>query len=309
MPPPLYIGIDAGGSKTDVLALAGKASATRIGPGVNLQRDGVEQSADVLASLITDVAGSLEHDGTGSICAGVAGAGRATEQADLMARLRDRLGSSLAACSLAVEHDALIALDAAFEHESGMIVIVGTGSAVLARTEEGTLLRAGGWGPRIGDEGSGTAIGAAALGAVAADFDGGEPTALRQRLAEQFGITTPDDLIHKVYAEGWKVQEMAPLVVATAEAGDWACTRVLKMQANALAQRAGWLVTRAAEQPIAPRIALLGGLAEEAYYRECVTEALVRHLPRWSVVRPSRRPVQGALARAQRFALAAASGD
>lgn len=308
MSTPFYIGIDAGGSKTEVLARAGESSANCVGPGTNLQRDGVERSADVLATLIAETLGSLKHDGIGSICAGVAGAGRTAEQADLAAHLRDRLGAPLAACSLAIEHDALIALDAAFALESGMIVIVGTGSAVLARTEAGTLLRAGGWGPRIGDEGSGTALGAAALGAVAADFDGGEPTVLRRHLAEQHGLETPDDLIRKVYAEGWKLQELAPLVVATAEAGDWACTRVLKTQANALAQRAGWLVTRAAE-PITPRIALLGGLTEQVYYRTCLSEALLRYLPRWDVVRPSHRPVEGALARAQRNALASDSGD
>lgn len=306
MSAPFYIGIDAGGSKTELLAQAGESAANRIGPGVNLQREGAEQSAETLATLITETLATLEHDGTGSICAGIAGAGRPAEQDDLAARLRDRIGASLPSISLTIEHDALIALDAAFELESGMIVVIGTGSAVLARTEEDTMLRAGGWGPRIGDEGSGTAIGTAALGAVAADFDGGESTVLRHHLTEQYGLETPDDIIRKVYAEGWKVQELAPLVVAAAEAGDWACTRVLKVQANALAQRAGWLVARAPE-PITPRIALLGGLSGEAYYRACVSEALLRYLPRWRIVRPSRRPVQGALARAQRNALASKS--
>jgi N-acetylglucosamine kinase-like BadF-type ATPase len=303
MPAPLFIGLDVGGTKTALVARTGDTTHERAGEGTNLQRDGLQRSADVLAALVTDVLAAVEHDG-GSICLGVAGAGRPADRAALAEAIRERASLSPSTYLLAVEHDAHIALEAAFEGESGLIVIAGTGSVVLARTEEGTMERAGGWGPRIGDEGSGMAVGSAGLGAVATAFDGGEPTVLRDRLAETYGITTPDDLIHAVYAEGWTMQDVAPLVVAAAEAGDWACTRILKNQANALAQRAGWLVTRTAE-PITPRVALLGGLIEEAYYRTCLTEALQRHLPRWEVGRPSRRPVEGALALAEQHAAAA----
>lgn len=308
MPSPFVIGLDAGGSKTAALARAGGVTAEQTGEGANLQRDGLQRSADVLAHLVTDVLQALEHNGTGSICVGIAGGGRPADRTALAAAIRERLGAPLATCSLHVEHDAHIALAAAFEGASGMIVIAGTGSVVLARTEEGTLERAGGWGPRIGDEGSGTAVGAAGLAAVGDAFDGGPPTTLRTRLAEVYGIEEPDDLIRAVYADAWTMQDVAPLVVAEAQGGDWACTRILKTQANALAQRAGWLVTRA-DEPIAPRVALLGGLTEEAYYRESLTEALQRHLPRWEVVRPSRRPVEGAFALAAQHAAAVETGQ
>jgi N-acetylglucosamine kinase-like BadF-type ATPase len=304
MPSPLFIGLDVGGSKTALLARAGQETLERTGAGVNVQRDGVEGSAAELATLIADVLAALDHDGTGSICLGAAGAGRREDQEALATQLRQRIGSALGACTLTVEHDAYVALEAAFAGESGMIVIAGTGSVVLARTEAGTLERAGGWGPRIGDDGSGVAIGSAGLGAVAAAFDGGEPTVLRDRLAEAYAITTPEDLIHAVYRTDWTVQDVAPLVVAAAEAGDWASTRILKTQANALAQRAGWLLTRTTE-PIAPRLALMGGLVGGAYYRESLADALQRHLSGWEVVRPSRRPVEGALALAEKMAAAA----
>ncbi len=295
--PPLYIGVDAGGTKTEVLAVAGGASAGRRGAGVNLQRDGAERSAEVLAALIAGTLRRLEHDGVGGLCAGVAGAGRADEQADLAARLRARL-PEIGEAPLTVEHDGRIALEAAFEGESGMVVVAGTGSVVLARTEAGDLVRAGGWGPRIGDEGSGMALGQAVLAAVAADFDGGEPTALRHLLAEQTGTEAPEDLIRLVYADGLAVQSLAPLAVAAAESHDWVGTRILKAEANALAQQAGWLAAQA-EGAIAPRVVLLGGMTQEVYYRECLAEALLRHLPRWRIVRAARRPVHGAVALAQ----------
>jgi N-acetylglucosamine kinase-like BadF-type ATPase len=300
MLPPIYIGIDAGGSKTDVLARAGDRSLHHTGDGVNLQRDGIHRSTAVLTHLISEALDGLEHDESGSICLGVAGAGRAEDRSGLTERLREQAGARLDSYVLTVEHDARIALESAFESESGMIVIVGTGSVTLAQTEAGTLERAGGWGARIGDDGSGTMIGTAGLRAAADAFDGGTPTTLSDRLAEQFGIDAPEALIRAVYANDWNAQTLAPLVVAEAEAGDWACTRILKTQANALAQRTAWLVTRA--DAITPRIALMGGLAGEPYYRTCLEEALQRHLPGWHVVYPSRRPVHGALALAEQRA-------
>lgn len=303
---PLYIGIDAGGTKTEWMACAGKAEAGGRGAGVNLQRDGAERSTEVLAGLITDALAALDYGEVGGVCLGVAGAGREEDQADLADRLRSRL-PEIAGVPLVVEHDGLIALEAAFGGESGLVALVGTGSLVLARTEDGTVLRAGGWGARIGDPASGTALGTAVLAAVAADFDGGEPTALRHLLAEQHGLASPEALIRAVYREGLAVQTLAPLAVAAGESHDWVGTRILKTQANALAQRAAWLVAQAeddhptgAGQALTPRLVLTGGMTQEPYYRECLAEAFLRHLPRWRIVRPERRPVHGAVSMAQR---------
>lgn len=294
----LFIGVDAGGSKTEALAVTGEATEHRLGDGVNLQRDGVERSAAVLAELIGEVLDAAGPADLGGICVGVAGAGREADQRALAERLREHLST---ASPLVVEHDGTIALEAAFAGASGMIAILGTGSLVLARTEDAATVRAGGWGARIGDDGSGVALGHAAFAAVADDFDGGEPTTLRHLLAEHHGIETPEDLIVASFAPEWRPQDLAPLVIGAAEAHDWVSTRILKTQANALAQRAAWLVTRA-PTPVAPRVALVGGLTEASYYRECVAEAFLRHLPRWRVVRPSQRPVYGALALARRVA-------
>lgn len=299
MPAPIYIGIDAGGSKTELQAEAGNSTFRQIGDGVNFQRDGAARSTDVFSLLIAEAFEALEHDGTGSICLGVAGTGRLEDRLSLAEHLRQRFGASLGSYVFTVEHDAHIALEAAFEGESGMLVIAGTGSIVLARTTANALERAGGWGPRVGDDGSGTAIGMAGLSAVAASFDGGEPTTLSTYLATELGITSPEGLIHTVYTDTWTVQALAPLVVAAAEEGDSVCERILTTQADALSQRARWLVARAHD--ITPRVALMGGIASEAHYGACLTEALRRHLPGWQVVHPSCRPVDGALSLARKL--------
>ena len=52
---------------------------------------------------------------------------------------------------------------AAFRGGPGVLLIAGSGSAALGRDRRGRLRRAGGWGPLIGDEGSGFWIGKEAL--------------------------------------------------------------------------------------------------------------------------------------------------
>lgn len=290
----LDIGLDAGGSKTELLAQEGSDGAAPIaleGPSANLQRQGVDATARVLADLVRRALRHYPSVQDVSVCAGVAGAGRADDQQALARRLEALLSN--ASYHVRVVHDAAIALEAAFEGGSGLIVIAGTGSVVLARTPDGSIERAGGWGYLIGDEGSGYALGACGLRAVAHAFDGGPGTALRPMLAERHGIDHRDTLIRYVYGEDWSIQEVAPLVLDAAAAGDAVATRIVRDQAAALAEQVRWLVERNAS--IEPRMALLGGLVRVDYYRSALQDALQERLPSWAIDVLESPPVVGAL--------------
>lgn len=289
----LYIGIDAGGSKTELLARkASREDLTLAGPAANLQRLGIEETGRVLADLVRSA--YEEHPDARHIrlCAGLAGAGNPEDRKALARHLRERLeGFSIP--YLHIVHDAEIALEAAFEGESGVIVIAGTGSVVFGRATDGTLERAGGWGYLIGDEGSGHALGAHGLRAVTADFDGGPSTRLRSMLAEAYGLSTRDEIIHAVYRKDWPLQQMAPLVIEAATAGDAPAQRVLQEQTRLLVRQVCWLCERLPS--IEPQIALLGGLMNEVSYRKAFEQRLSEYLPQWTVHAPKHRPVVGAL--------------
>ncbi|HMB90847.1 MAG TPA: BadF/BadG/BcrA/BcrD ATPase family protein [Rhodothermales bacterium] len=290
---PLYIGLDAGGSKTTLVASPSPSDAFlhREGPCANLQRQGLETTASVLASLIMQAVQA--HPGTTevSVCAGVAGAGDEAEQHALAAAVENRL--AVHPRPLHIVHDATIALEGAFEGGSGIIVIAGTGSICFARTTNGQMLRAGGWGYLLGDEGSGHALGIAGLRAVAHAFDDGPSTRLSALLADHHGIDTPRALIHQVYREQWPVQQMAPLVVKAAEEDDAVASKLIREQTRLLAQQIAGLANRA--EAITPRIALLGGLNKEPFYRQTLVSALLASLPEWIVQEPVAPPVIGAL--------------
>lgn len=234
-----------------------------------------------------------------AVCAGVSGAGRAEEQEALTEALHDALSEVARSVHVEVVHDALIALDAAYDTDSGVIVIAGTGSVVLGRTTSGALVRAGGWGHLLGDPGSGYAIGRAGLQAVAEAFDGGEETLLQARLREQRGIEGRDDLIHAVYRDEITMQSVAPLVVEAAAGTDVVASGILDSQAADLTEQVRWLLER--DESIAPRITLLGGMLENEHYAGVLRRRLHDHFSDWSVEKLQTEPVTGALRRARRL--------
>jgi glucosamine kinase len=301
--PTLLLGLDVGGTKSALLGRCGAEEVRRTGPGSNLQRDGLETSALRLATLAREALEAFPGVAQVHLCAGVAGAGRGEDQEALTRALGGQLEDLGREVRIEVVPDVELALDAAFPYPgTGMVVIVGTGSILMARAEGGAVLRAGGWGPSIGDPGSGTALGRDALAAVADDFDGGEPTILRHRLADEHSVLEPGDLIRLAHAPGFRPATLAPLLIDTAAVPDWAATRIIQRQANAVAIRAAWLASRAGEAgEIAHRVALLGGLTAAAHYREVLAEALLRHLPEWRIVRPVTTPEEAAVARASRI--------
>ena len=293
--PTLYIGLDAGGTKTELLARPSDQGTpwAHTGPAANLQRLGLEKTAQVLAALIREAHTRHPDLSRAAVCAGVAGAGSADDQHALAARLRHHLADQ-APAHLQVTHDGTIALEAAFEGGSGLIVIAGTGSSLFARAYAGDMLRAGGWGYLLGDEGSGYALGLHGLRAVAHAFDGGPPTRLQALLADRHGLATPDALKRSVYRETWPIQQMAPLVIEAAAQGDVVSTNLVTAQTDALARQAAWL---AEKHPglVEKRLALLGGLVRSTYYRGALTKAMAAALPGWHIQSPMHPPVVGAL--------------
>lgn len=298
----LIIGLDAGGTKTELLALATRARDTfsLFGPAANLNRIGMRDTGQVLANLVQEAQRQYPGVPVASIFVGVSGAGRRSDQEQLQALICRLLGTSCPP-HVTVSHDALIALDGAFSGGSGVILITGTGSIAYARDEAGTFRRAGGWGSRLGDDGSGLSLGVHGLRAVAYAYDGGEATLLTDRLRERFAIDSLEGLLRSVYHENWTMQSFAPIVVEAAREGDLVAVQIIAEQTAALARVVSALVRRCGS--IGRRVALVGGLVNELHYRHQLQVALGAELDGWTTQLPDDRPVVGALRLAQQQAL------
>lgn len=210
----VFIGIDGGGTRSTLLAIDETgAPLVRLegGPAIVDPADPARR-AEPLGELVS---AALQRVGIAApaqgLCCALAGVGRPAERATL--------GAALAARGLAshvhVIADAEAALQDAFGDGAGILAISGTGSAVWARGQTGRMLRVGGWGLVLGDEGSGYAIGLAGLRAVLRSHDGREPeTALTAAVLHTLELTTPDDLVRwTAMASKREVAATAPLVL------------------------------------------------------------------------------------------------
>jgi N-acetylglucosamine kinase-like BadF-type ATPase len=238
----LSIGIDAGGTKTEFRSgLGAEVSTVNRLRGANLLRDGVEETVEVLSTGILRQAASDLNKAVDmlSVCAGISGVESGNDALAVHKSLMDRLLDERQVpdtCVIEVEilHDAVIAMEAAFEDGAGAVFIVGTGSVVLLRKQDGTMLRSGGWGRIIGDDAGGYALGRAGLRAVASAFDSDEESFLRRLVADKFDITEKDHLIQRVYREKWPLQNVADTVLTAAEQGDETGLTIVRSNVEAL---------------------------------------------------------------------------
>ena len=176
----------------------------------------ISESTDAMVETIAAAFEKIEEprEPLSALVVGVAGVGRRDEREQLAAALEDRD----IADDVVVETDAEIALEDAFNGGAGIILIAGTGSIAHGRGPSGTRARCGGWGPKLGDEGSGAWIGRRALGIICAAHDGREPaTALTGAILTAAQLNEPEELIPWAAAADAKtLAALAPVVFSAA---------------------------------------------------------------------------------------------
>lgn len=219
-------GIDGGGTKTVLLcrSLDGTWQERKYFGAFNINAIG----KDSFRSLMEDIASVIESFGTcESLCIGAAGVSN-TEMRNIVSDVLNR--SKIKQWSLVGDHE--IALAGALDGGCGIIVISGTGSIVFGKTADNNLIRMGGWGHLLGDEGSAYGLSHDAYVAVAQMIDGlGPETSLKEKL----GIKDRADIISYYYShEKADIASHAPLVEQAAAEGDEVAFEILKSNAEKL---------------------------------------------------------------------------
>jgi N-acetylglucosamine kinase-like BadF-type ATPase len=144
------------------------------------------------------------------------------------------------------------------------VVSAGTGSIAVGRDSSGALRRIGGYGWQMGDEGSGYAIGRAAMGAVSRAQDGRSPrTALSNRVLDATRSPDFDSLVRwAASASPAELAALAPHVLEVAAEGDPLAQGIADYAARELSQLAICLLPLL-EAPPPVGVALTGGLLAE----------------------------------------------
>lgn len=294
---PLFIGIDAGGTHSTAWAQTRLSSPESFeGPPANPNRLGVPKAAKALAAFIKEIASRFTPGCALHVVMGVAGLGRPATKTPFRSHLSEQFVEHPLE-TLTLYHDAELALDAAHGGMPGLVVIAGTGSVVYARTPSGDLLKAGGWGYLLGDEGSGYQIGLEGLRAVIAAMEAGPETRLSRLLLDQYQLGSSDAIAQAVYQEHWPPQQMAPLVLQAAQKGDTVALELLLQQSQLLAHQVQGLTVRGGF--LKPSVALWGGLTKDPFYYATLTTALMHLIPQGRIVPVQQTPAEWALHLAQ----------
>ncbi len=253
------IGVDGGGTKTLALLadLDGNILARGAGGPSNANAIGFEAACAAIETAIA--AARQAHSGEiAALCLGLAGAGRKED----VERFQNWSTEKFPQTKVKVVSDAEILLAAGSPSGPALALICGTGSIAYGRTAAGELIRAGGWGYLFGDEGSGFAIGAAALRAVMQAYDGrGQPTLLTELVLERRGLKTPPELMRNIYgAESPRseVASLSDLVEQAAGQDDPVALVILETSARELAETVRTVYRQLGSIPIP--LALTGGV-------------------------------------------------
>jgi N-acetylmuramic acid 6-phosphate etherase len=171
-----------------------------------------------------------------ALWAGLAGAGSPKVQ---MA-VAEIVGRALGAQRVRVTTDLHPVLFANAGPGGGALVIAGTGSAVIAKNQQGKVLRVGGRGAVFGDDGSAYRVAVEALRACAAMVDGlGPETVLIEKLPPAAGLGAFEEfVVWSGSAEKRAVADLARTVAEAADAGDFVARACLDEQARRLAAQA-----------------------------------------------------------------------
>lgn len=264
----LVLGVDGGGTGSRAVLVDGEGRERGRVEGGPAVADGdpegptVRQIRRLCATLLRDAGVQAPVD---ALWAGLAGGGRPDTRGGVVRGLRE---AGLAE-RVGISTDVEAAFHEAFVDEPGILLVVGTGSAAWGRSREGREGRAGGWGPRLGDEGSGYALGLAGLRAVVRAADGrGPATSLRDALLEATGPGDAGDdraipfrLLHWLdAAQRADVAALAPVVVARADEGDSVASELVRSAVEELVGHVTALERSLGPWAEPPRVALGGGL-------------------------------------------------
>ncbi len=226
-PSKLYVGIDGGGTKTDINILDSEGRivfSESYGPSNLLNGSEFE---DTVLTMFRDaflkLKGLLRVKTVMNINSGFAG----TSSDDHEQRFRNvfrkaALGYDISLDSLKIGSDALLALNVYFPDRPGLLLISGTGSICYGKDQEGRLFRTGGFGYLIDDAGSGFWFGKEAVkAALESYYHYDRKTILEDLVKEHFGIERTDDIFNIIYRSDPRsaISSASELVFTAADQG------------------------------------------------------------------------------------------
>ncbi|HYH07300.1 MAG TPA: BadF/BadG/BcrA/BcrD ATPase family protein [Thermoanaerobaculia bacterium] len=308
-----FIGVDGGASKTAALVIdeQGRAVGRGLAGGSNHLRVGIEEATRNIERAVNIAlveAGIAIRNVEYAYC-GIAGSDHPVHHQKVVESLRIFFPRG----NFIVDTDARVALTGAVGFGPGIVIISGTGSVAFGRNAAGDEARAGGWGPTLGDEGSGYWIAREGLSAIVRAHDGrGFATRMTDLLCDEYGMCEPDELPRFVYAATTHVDDIArygKLVIEAANENDDVAREILTHGGSALAECVLAIARRLHMTDSEFPVAYVGGAFNAGeLLLSPMRLRIQRDAPGSTLIPPKHSPVEGAAMMAMETANAPRAG-
>jgi len=293
-----YFGIDGGGthSRLALVDRTGKILHSAKAGSTNMYSVSTEEVYKNLSDLLNSAshAAGIEKQTLAAGCIGSAGLGREEEQKLFRSFFDTLLGPEF---PVKICSDGEILLCGGLNSLEGYCLIAGTGSIALGRSLDGNLVRSGGHGYMLGDEGSAAWIGKTAIARTLRSLEKRDlPTDMLAAILEAAGLAQCGDLIRYVHHDAGKakIAALAPLVTAAARKEDPLALDIICTGACELALLVKSVLEKS-PQIQRRELVLAGGVME---HDEILTgklkEILARDFPSLSVSAPKGTALEGA---------------
>lgn len=294
-----FLGVDGGASKTAALVVDenGKPLGRGLAGGSNHLRVGIEEATRNVEHAVNKAlveAGIAIRNIEYAYC-GIAGSDHPVHRQ----RVVDSLKVFFPRGNFIIDTDARVALTGAVGFGAGIVIISGTGSVAFGRNAAGQEARSGGWGPTLGDEGSGYWIAREGLSAIVRAHDGrGFATKMTDLLCAEYDMCEPDELPRFVYAATTHVDDIArygKLVIEAANAGDDVARDIVTRGGSELAECVLAIARKLHMTDSEFPVAYVGGAFHAAeMLLSPMRLRIQRDAPGATLIQPKLTPVEGA---------------
>jgi len=296
------LGFDGGGTKTECVLMdetgailarsrSGASNAVNVGPEASTAAL-VEAGREALR-LAEKQSASIAF-----VVAGISGAGEPALQAEIQANLKPAFSNA----TIVVASDLVLSLAATGEIPS-LVVIAGTGSAVLGRTSAKRVARAGGFGPIIGDAGSANDIGRKTVARCFQKVLNKEKFLLTDEICCTFDCTWTQFVDRAREEPAVIFPKVFPIVAKAAEAGDQSAQAILTMAAISLIEQVQEVVRQLQLESVGFFLAKTGGVFDGSAFLNRQFDLLLGKMVHNARPGPLPRPVAESAAQLARDAL------
>lgn len=272
------LGFDGGGTKTDCVLMneKGEVRARGLSGPSNPMRVGFGGAFAAVceAGRIAIHNAELSADDISAVCAGLAG----TAQPESERKMKRLLAEEYPGKLVQVCTDLDLTLEATGRGRA-IVLLAGTGSAAVGRDVDGQIVRVGGHGPLLGDEGSAYEVGRRATIAALRESDRGLPDSpLAARILRELRVADWEDLHLRVYDAPDEVfPRIFPVVAAAADEGDGAARALLDEAGAELAGLVTDLVERLELKSEKFLLVKSGGMVGRSAYFDKLLDERLRH--------------------------------